>query len=80
LRIDNGRLRRILTVECKNVKSVKLQLVVLLARVQRLEIGDPVDAEHDGLAIDHEILLPVLQRALDNPRIAVGLIVPALFR
>jgi hypothetical protein len=36
--------------------------------VQRVEIGNAIDAEDDGLAIDDELLVPVPQRALDNPR------------
>jgi len=43
----------------------------MLAGVQRVEIGDAVDAEDHGLAIDHKALLPVLQRRLGNPGIAL---------
>ena len=43
--------------------------------MQRVEIGDAVDAEHDGLAIDNELLLAVLQRGFDNPGEALGPIV-----
>jgi hypothetical protein len=39
--------------------------------MKRIEIGNAVDAKDDSLAIDDELLLPVLQRSLDNPRIAV---------
>jgi len=35
-----------------------------------------VDAENDRLAIDDELLLAVLERGFDNPRIAVRPIVP----
>jgi hypothetical protein len=31
--------------------------------MQRVEIGIAIDASDDGLAIDDEMLLPVLQRA-----------------
>ena len=34
-------------------------------------VGDAVDAEHHRLAVDYELLEPVLQGCLDNPRIAV---------
>ena len=43
--------------------------------MKRVEIGNAVDAENDGLAIDYKMLLPVLQRGLDNPRIALGPVV-----
>jgi hypothetical protein len=43
--------------------------------VQGVEVGDAVDAKHDGLAIDDELLVPVLQRAIHDPRIASGLVV-----
>jgi hypothetical protein len=39
--------------------------------MQRIEVGDAVDAEHHGLAVDHELIVPVVQRRFDNPRIAV---------
>jgi hypothetical protein len=43
--------------------------------VQAVEIGDTVGPEDDGLAIDHKLPVPILQRALDDPRIAAGPIV-----
>jgi hypothetical protein len=36
--------------------------------MQGVEVGNTIDPEDDGLAIDNELLLPVLQRGLDNPR------------
>jgi hypothetical protein len=44
----------------------------MLARIERIEVGDTVDAEHNGLTIDHEALGLVLQRGLHNPRVAAG--------
>jgi hypothetical protein len=46
-------------------------------RRERIEIGDAVDAKHHRLTVDHELLDPVLQRRLDNPREALGPIVAA---
>jgi hypothetical protein len=43
----------------------------MLPGMQRLEIGDPVESEQHGLPIDDELLMPVLARGLDDPRIAV---------
>jgi hypothetical protein len=40
----------------------------MLARVQGVEVGDAIDAEHDGLAVDDEPLASVLQRGLSEPR------------
>src|SRR5215468_2257866 len=45
--------------------------------MQRVEVSDAVAVEHDGLAIDDELLMAVLQRRFDNPRIAVGPVVAA---
>ena len=44
------------------------------ARVQRVEVGDAVDAEHHRLAVDHEPLESI-QRRLDDPRITIGPVV-----
>jgi len=50
----------------------------MLAGVQRVEIGDAVDAKDDGLAIDHEVLGAVLQRGLDDPRITLRPVIATL--
>jgi hypothetical protein len=42
LRIDNGRPRRILAVEGQDIEGEQLHFLVVLARVQRVEIGDAV--------------------------------------
>jgi hypothetical protein len=38
--------------------------------MKRLKIRDAVDAENDGLAVDDEMLLPVLKSGFDNPWVA----------
>jgi hypothetical protein len=38
----------------EDVERAELDLFIVLARMQRVEIGDAVDAEDDGLAIEHE--------------------------
>jgi hypothetical protein len=43
--------------------------------MQGAEIQDAVNAKHHGLAVDHELHDPVLQRRLDNPRISIGPII-----
>jgi hypothetical protein len=55
-------------------KGIQLDLVVELAGVQAIEIGDAVDAEHDGLTVDDKLLVPILKRSLDDPREAASLI------
>ena len=39
----------------------------MLARMQGVEIGDAVSAKHHGLAVNDELLVPVLQCRLDDP-------------
>jgi hypothetical protein len=48
-----------------------MHLVILLALVQCVEIGDAVHAKDHRFAVDDELLVPVLQRGLDDPRIAL---------
>jgi hypothetical protein len=44
-------------VERQNVESIELHLVIVLAGMQRVEIGDAVDAEDDRLAVEDELLM-----------------------
>ena len=62
----------IVTGERHDVEGVQLHLVIVLAGMQRVEIGDTIDAKHHGLAVDHELLGPVLQGGLDDPWIPAG--------
>jgi hypothetical protein len=50
---------------------------IVLAGMRRIEIGDAVDAEDDGLAIEHEPLLPDLARGLGDPGISLGPVIAA---
>ena len=45
--------------------------------MQGIEVGDAIDAEHDRFAVDYELLVPVLQCRLDDPRVAVGSVIAA---
>jgi hypothetical protein len=45
--------------------------------MKRIEIRDAVDAQDDSLAIDDELLLPVLQRRFDDPGIALRPVIAA---
>jgi hypothetical protein len=53
-------------------KALKLHFVVMPTRVQRVKVGDAVGARDHRLAIDDELLVPVLQRGLDDPREVAG--------
>jgi hypothetical protein len=65
--MDSGRPRRSSPSEGQNIEGVELHLVIMLARVKGVEIGDAADVEDDGLAIDHELSMPVLRGALEDP-------------
>jgi hypothetical protein len=45
--------------------------------VQGVEVGDAIDTEHDRLAVNDELPMPVLARRLDDPGIAIGPVVRA---
>src|SRR6266550_1046796 len=45
-----GQLPQVLTLERQNIEGVELHLIIMPARVQPVEIGDAVDAEHHNLA------------------------------
>jgi len=40
-------------------------------------LGDAIDTEHDRLAINDELLMPILARRLNDPGVAIGPIVVA---
>ncbi len=41
----------IVAIASQHVEGVELHLVVMAARLQRIEIGDAIDAQHHGFAI-----------------------------
>jgi hypothetical protein len=43
--------------------------------VQRVEVGDAVDPKHNGLAVDDELIVIILQCGLDDPGIAAAPVV-----
>jgi hypothetical protein len=45
--------------------------------MQRVEIGNAVETTHQGLTVDDELLYPVLQRGLHDPRGAASPIIAA---
>lgn len=48
---------QVLTVERQDVEGVGLDLLVVPARVQGVEVGDAVDPQHHGFAVDDEAVL-----------------------
>jgi hypothetical protein len=62
---------QIFAAECQAVEGVQLHLVIVLPGDQGVEVGHAIDAQHNGLAIDHELLLTDLAGCLDDPGIAI---------
>jgi len=49
----------------------------MLPGMQRVEVGDAIDAQHDGLSVDDESGLAHLAGRFDDPRISVGEVLAA---
>ena len=62
----------------QDVEDLELDLVLMPAAVQRVEVGDAVHPEHHRFAVDDKRPMPVLQRRLDDPRVAAGPVGAAL--
>ncbi len=52
-------------------------LILMLARMQRVEVCDTIDAQHHGFPVGHKLLVAVLECGFDDPRIALGPVVAA---
>lgn len=65
------RLAEVVAVTDQDVESVELHLIVMLAAVQAVEVGNAIDAKQNCFAIVHEGAVPVAQRGFDDERIAV---------
>jgi hypothetical protein len=59
----------------QDVKGVELDIVIMLAAMQAVEVGDTVDAEQHGFAINDEGVEPVTQRGFDNARVPAAPVV-----
>ena len=46
-----------LAIECQDIEGVELHLVIVLSRMQGVEIGDGVAAENDRFTVNDELLL-----------------------
>lgn len=61
---EQGQAGEVIAAECEAVEGVELDLVIVPAQLGRVEVRDPIDPEHDGFAVQHELGLPDLQRRL----------------
>jgi hypothetical protein len=55
--IDKGSLRRSSSPSTRDVEGAKLLFVVMLARVQGVEVRDAIDVQDHGLSFEYEALL-----------------------
>jgi hypothetical protein len=74
---NSGQIPDILAIHRQHIESAQLNLSVLPARVQRVEIGDAVNAQNDSLAIDDELLAPVSEGGLSDPGEALRRVIAA---
>ena len=62
------RLAQILAVVDQHVERIELHLIIVLAAVQAVEIRSPVDAQQQGLAVDHERAVAISKCGLGDQR------------
>ena len=67
-----GQLAQVVAALGQDVEGTELHFGVVLARVQRVELGDAIDAQDHGLAVEHKPLLTDLARGLCDPVIALS--------
>ena len=64
--------RELLAVAHQHIEGVELDLVIVPARAQAVEIPSPVDAKQHRFAVDYERAVPVTQRGFKDQRIAIA--------
>jgi stress response protein YsnF len=69
------QLAQILAIKRQDVEGIELHLVIMLSRVQAVEIGDAVDTEQHRLAVDDERRASVSQGGLDDQRVTIAPVV-----
>jgi hypothetical protein len=69
------KVAQIIALHCQDIESAELHFIVVLAGMKRIEIRDPVNAEDDSLAIDHELTDAVFQGGFTDPRKAARLVI-----
>lgn len=62
----------VIAIPGEHIEGIELDLIVLPTGMQSIEIGTAINSEDDGLAVNDEILLPVAEGGLDDPRITAG--------
>ena len=68
---------QIVAVHCQYIEGAELDFLAMPAGMQGIEIGDAVNAQDDGLAIEHKPPGAVLQGGFDDPWIALRPVVTA---
>jgi len=58
---------QIITVHCQHIEGAELNFIVVLAGMQRVEIGDPVSTQDHSFAVDHKLTNAVFQSSLTDP-------------
>jgi hypothetical protein len=59
----------------QDIEGAELHLVIVQPAMERIEIGDAVDAKHHRLAVEHEALLADHPSSLDDPRVSASPVV-----
>jgi hypothetical protein len=61
---------KVVTVQRQDIECVQLDFGIMLAGIQGIEVGNTIDAQHHRFAVNDELLDPILQRRLRDPRIS----------
>ena len=67
-----GQGAKIVATIDQDIEGVELDLVIVPAAVQAVEVRDPVDPEQHGFAIEHKRARPDAKRGLGDQGILVG--------
>src|SRR5262252_4404908 len=62
-----GKPAQIISIHREHVEGAELHFIVVFAGMQRVEIGDPIDAEDHGFAVNHKLTDAVFQGGLTDP-------------
>jgi len=63
----------IVAIDRQDIEGVELDLVIVLPRVQAVEVAAAINAEQHGLAIDQKRTVAVPERGLGDPRKSAAL-------
>ena len=68
---------QIIAAFSEDIEGTERDLIVMLTGVEGIEIGDAINPEDDGLAVQHKPLLADFAGCLHDPWISVGPIIAA---